>query len=395
MRTVLSRRDFRLLWGADITALTGEFMQLVVLSGIALSLAARASAWGWVLLAQAVPQALLMPLGGAAADRWGARRVLIAADLIVLCDLIWLGSRPSVTLGGLYIFAAVYGACSALVQPAINAIVPDLLPEHEVQAGNALMSVATTVAQLAGPALAVAFLAAGRTDAFAAMAALWGAATVLLLLLPPAAAATPRAGGTWEQLSAGLRAARADPVISTLVLAGAIFACGYGGAVYVGLPALARLSFGTGNGGVGVLYGANGAGLLLGGLAAGALARGRRRGLVGGIAILGSGLWLIAGSAAGRVWLAAPLVLLSGLCWSVGLVMTVTAVQKRSPADVRGRVLALLTMGFFGLYPLSYLLAGLVGDALGPRGILACGGGLMAAAGAFALTRRDVREVVL
>ena len=82
---------------------------------------------------------------------------------------------------------------------------------------------------------------------------------------------------------------------------------------------------------------------------------------------------------------------LAGLLRGAGANLYVTLVQAHAAA-ARVRVMGLFMLGVMGLAPLSMAAGGLVGSLLSPRALLAGGGLVVAAAGAFALSRRPFRE---
>jgi hypothetical protein len=55
--------------------------------------------------------------------------------------------------------------------------------------------------------------------------------------------------------------------------------------------------------------------------------------------------------------------------------------------------MSLMAMSLFGLTPLAYGFGGLLGDALGPRGILVVGGAIVSLTGLMLLPRRAIREI--
>lgn len=83
--------------------------------------------------------------------------------------------------------------------------------------------------------------------------------------------------------------------------------------------------------------------------------------------------------------------MVSGAAFSTCMVVAISLVQMRTAPSVRGRVLSLVLLGFFGLYPVAYGLATLTAAALGARGIVAAGAGLMVLGGALALARPALR----
>jgi hypothetical protein len=71
-------------------------------------------------------------------------------------------------------------------------------------------------------------------------------------------------------------------------------------------------------------------------------------------------------------WVAAALVV-GGIGISCAGVALLTIVQLHAPTEQRGRVAALWSLAFTGVTPLSYAVAGLIGQQLGPRGSLRSG----------------------
>ena len=170
-----------------------------------------------------------------------------------------------------------------------------------------------------------------------------------------------------------------------------IYCFGFQGATTVGLPALAKLSLGAGDAGVGLLYGARGVGALVAGLLLGSFAATGRTGLLGCFAILGISVAVVAGGLAPTLGAALPAFMLSGLCASAVGTLSITLVQTRAPEEQRGGIMALLSLTIFGLSPLAFGLAGLVGAVLSPRLILVGGGVLMGLAGLWGLSSREMR----
>src|SRR5439155_27320533 len=132
------------------------------------------------------------------------------------------------------------------------------------------------------------------------------------------------------------------------------------------LPGLAKLALDGGDQGVGLLYGAFGVGALGGTLLTGTVAALPRQGVVGARIIVAGGVALAVAGLMPSVWAAAPWVALSGAAQASVVVIFFSLVQTRAPADARGRVLSLYMLGVFGIAPLSYAIAALVGDLLGP-----------------------------
>src|SRR6476619_4543387 len=74
----LKERNFRMLWAGSAISALGDQFYLVALPWVVLQLTGSAEAVGTILMAVAIPRALLMLLGGALTDRISARRILMS-----------------------------------------------------------------------------------------------------------------------------------------------------------------------------------------------------------------------------------------------------------------------------------------------------------------------------
>ncbi|MER0241376.1 MFS transporter [Streptomyces sp. HSW2009] len=133
---------------------------------------------------------LLVLFGGVFADRFGARRMMVGADLVrvvtqgVLAVAFFVGSPPFWLLIAM---AALAGAAVAMFLPGMNGMVP--LIAREPQRANATLKVADALAHLLGPALAgllIALTGAGTVYALDAGTFLLSALCLALIKLAPA-----------------------------------------------------------------------------------------------------------------------------------------------------------------------------------------------------------------
>jgi MFS family permease len=192
-------------------------------------------------------------------------------------------------------------------------------------------------------------------------------------------------------LRQSLEAARRDaPIFLTLIMA-AVFCLGYWGATFVGLPALAKLVYNAGDPGVGFLLGAQGIGGLIGGIVVGSVVI-RRMGFVGSLLIVGMGVAMALGALSPALWPAAFCFALSGAQISALGTIFGSLVQLRAPDEHRGGIMGLLQLAIFGVTPLGYALAGLLGGILGPQGILLFGAATVFASGILGLWSKEMRK---
>jgi hypothetical protein len=150
------------LWGGLATAAIGDQLYTVALSWIAVAVFGTAA--GYLAALQAIVVLLTALLCGSWADRQKHRPVMIAADLaraavLMLVVAAWaiLGRPPA---WGLVLAVLVLAAGQAFFRPALQAILPELVPDVALlPATNALLDTTERIARLLGPGL-VALLAA-------------------------------------------------------------------------------------------------------------------------------------------------------------------------------------------------------------------------------------------
>jgi MFS family permease len=367
----LRHRDFALLWSAAFLSNTGSWMQSVAVGVLVTARTGQARWTGLVAAAAFLPMGLLSPLGGAVADRLDRRRWLLLTTLgetaiaAVLAALAATGKdSPAVVtivvLGG--------GAMTAIGFPAYQAMLPDLVEDHELLGAVSLSSAQFNLGRVVGPALAGLVLVVGSYAlAFAVNAASFSAVILALLVVRPRPAlSSPEAGGIRRRLVSGARTAWGEPGCRTAI--GLIATVALLASPFIALvPAVALRFFHDEASGTAVLVTCQGVGAVAGALALAPLAGrfGRRQVLVASLLSLPLLLLLYAMTpvlALGALAIfgvgAAYIGVLSGLN---------TVVQLRAPPAARARVLGLFMMALGTIYPLAAIAQGAVADRIGLR----------------------------
>src|SRR5580693_7719719 len=152
----LAVRSFRLLAGGQFASTIGDYCYAVALPWLVLSTHGGTILLGTVLACYGVPRTVLIPVGGVLADKVGPRTVMLAADAmrcVLVAALGVLAARHTVSLATLGPLAAFIGAGEGLFIPASFAIMPSLLDEERLTAGNAISTAAVQAGSLLGPAL--------------------------------------------------------------------------------------------------------------------------------------------------------------------------------------------------------------------------------------------------
>lgn len=377
--SALRSRNFVLLVLGQVTSLLGNLSLRFALSMYILEATGSATLFSGLLALSMAPTILLSPFGGMLADRADRRKVMVALD--ALSGLLVLLAGLALPLGnGIPAIAVLLFALSILAafeSPTVQACVPQMLAGEALLRGNAIVSQVQAVASLVTPFLGGLFYAAfGLRPVFAAAVLCFFLTALLecfLRLAPPEAAEGPRGlrAIVREDLQASLRfLVREEPDILRLLLLAALASLFVTGTAVVGLPYLVRTVLGLSAELYGLAESALGVAAVLGGALVAALAKRLRARhlawvLTGvGLCLAPCGLvFLVPASALARY---AVLVLLFCACQIGGSVFStyaVTAIQRRTPAALMGKVMACVSTLAMCAQPLGQIAYGALFDA--------------------------------
>jgi MFS family permease len=405
----LGVRSFRLLAGGQFTSTIGDYCYAVALPWLVLSNQGGAILLGTVLACYGVSRMALIPVGGVLADKVGPRTVMLAADAarcVLVAAMAMLAAHHTVSLAALGPLAALIGAGEGLFIPASFAIMPSLLDEGRLTAGNAISTAAVQAGSLLGPALGGALVAAthASTWAFGIDAVSFAVSALTLALIPrKAAAGTVSAaadsagagdgggggggGGGNQGLLAFLKRSRVLQVILVVVIAANLAG---GGESEVALPSLAHARFGAA--GYGALLACFAVGGVIGTLAAARTGGLRRPTVFASLVFLVSSVSIALTPYLGGEAGAAAMLFVTGATGGLGNVIVLTSLQKWAPPALLGRVMSALMLCAFGSFPLSVAVSGVLVRHIGPSLFFPIAGAVVAAAIAGGLTQREFRE---
>ena len=134
---------FAVLWSATVVSNTGTWMQNAAAGWLMTTLDPDPVAVSLVQVASSLPMFLLALPGGALADIVDRRRLLILVQIVVTIIVALFGLLvwwDRVSPAALLIFTFLTGAAAALIAPAWQSIVPQLVSRSELAAGVALNS---------------------------------------------------------------------------------------------------------------------------------------------------------------------------------------------------------------------------------------------------------------
>jgi MFS family permease len=378
----LRERDFALFWTGWTVSLIGDGFFLVAIAWQVFDLWNSPTALAVVGVAETVPLVAFVLVGGVVSDRFERRRVLIGSSLVRgLCVglLGVLAVTGTIELWHVFAISAVYGAGKAFEGPASGAIVPDLVPKHLLVQANSL---AQFVKQLAfafvGPAVGgLVVHEVGVGTAFLVDAASFGVAIAMLALLTPRPAYAPadgESGSMRRDIAEGLRFVRAHVWLwGTLAWAFVALLLIYG-PFEVLLPYLVRNELGGDAGDLGLVFAAGGLGALLLSLAVGQIGLPRRHITFMYAAWVVASLQIAAYTLAQFPWHAMVVSFAGEACWTAGLLVWITLMQRVVPRELLGRVRSLDWLISIGLVPVSFAITGPVAGIFGVEAVMLAAG---------------------
>jgi MFS family permease len=365
----LKHRNYRLYFWGQLVSLFGTWMQITAQGFLAFELTRSAAFLGVLGFATGAPTLAFMLYGGVVADRLDKRRLMLftqgamTALAMLTAVLTFTGAvRP----WHLVLLALGFGVANAFDAPARQSIVADLVGREDLTNAIALNSTMFNAAAVVGPALAGGLYAlAGPGWCFALNGLSFFAVIAALLAIRlrrhPRA---PSRTSAWSELKEGVSYALGQPLIRGLL--GLIIATSLFGSSFATIfPAWAVEVLGRDAAANGLLHAARGGGALAGALVIASLGRFHARGrlLAAGGAAFPAFLLLFALVR----WFPLALVVLVGAGFSVILIFNLSnaLIQSLVEDRLRGRVMSIYSLTFFGFMPIGSLWIGQAAQRLG------------------------------
>jgi MFS family permease len=396
VRAVLSQPAFRNLFVGQSLSSIGDAMVIIVLGLFITDRTGSTADVGIVLSAYTLPLVLFILLGGVIADRLPRRTVMIASDcarFFLHAILAVLVATDAVEIWHMDVIGVLFGTAEAFFQPAYTGLVPQCVPEEDIQPARALTGSSRELSLIVGPAVGTAlFFSTGATGAFAFDAATFLVSVFFLLRVHPRQRGEPGERSTiLLELREGWDAVRARVWVWATIAAFSVTLLVALAPYFVLGAAIADAEYGQAAV-YGLVQAVWGAGTLAGTVIA---ARWRprypmRTGMLWTLPWTPSFVALALGAPIG-VLIASTVfagvgVGMFGVWWE-------TALAQRIPPHLLSRVSAYDWMGSLALLPVGYILAGVIGEAVGPSETLLVGAGIATVALVLGCLPRSTRTL--
>lgn len=367
--TALRHRNYRLWFIGQVISLFGTWMQMTAQGFFIYELTKSPVYLGYVGFAAGIPTWIFMLWGGVIADRISRRTLLIitqTAMMILAFVLAALVFTNVVEPWHIVALAFLGGIANAFDAPARMAFVSEMVPREDMTNAIALNGAMFNTATAIGPAISgLTYAAFGPAWCFtingfsfiAVIIALW-----MMRIAPMLRQAVTRS--VLSELAEGFRYLAKQPMIRSIIYLIAITTV-FGISFNTLLPEWAVQILGGDATTNGLLQSARGAGALVSALLIASLGRFQFKGKLLTIGSLVFPIMIVAFSA--MQWLSLSLIMLfcAGLAQIMLFNMANSLVQDLVDDKLRGRVMGIYSLTFFGFLPLGALWMGFWAEGLG------------------------------
>ena len=359
--TILKMPRFRYVWLGGMISQLGDVCFLIAVPWLVLQMTGSGLVLGSLAMAVAIPRTVLLLFGGAVSDRLPPNLILIVGNLIqavsvaIVAVLAW---NKMLSLWELYVLGFCFGIAEAFCNPALNVLVPDLVPKENLQAANSLLQGTAQICVLFGAG------AAGLlVDKFGTIPALvidsvsFLFLVTALLLIPIKRNAAAAKSGIWSGVFEGVRYVYKNDLLRSLIVSAACINFCVTGATQIGFTALAKFRFGSSTD-LGILVTTASLGGLVGIVAAGVwrIKKDLRLMILGASSIMAV-LLLVLGLEV-PFWGVTIVAALLGVVAGYTNIYLVSWLQGNINTNFRGSVMSALVLCSTGLAPISFVVSG-------------------------------------
>ncbi|HYO84005.1 MAG TPA: MFS transporter [Bryobacteraceae bacterium] len=369
--------DFRLLWIGACMSSIGTWMQTVAQNWLVLELTNSPLLLGLDSFLGQIPIFLFSLIGGALADRMDRRRLLVGSQIVQMSCAFLLAALFAagvVQVWHILALSFVVGLAQAFGGPAYQALVPSLVPPHQLSNAIALNSIQFNLARVIGPMLGgLALTSLGAAWCFGLNGLSYIAPVVALLLLTTRPAAMKHSGTLFASLKEGLRfIARREAMPQLIVIAFCMTMLGIPLLVFI--PVVVRDVFNMGAETFTWLLVTSGVGAVLGALSVAALGPIEGKGRLALLALLILGVVTTGFGLSNSLPLTFVLLFLGGAVLVACFAMISSLVQAVVHDEMRGRVMSVYNVAFRGGMPIGALISGHLMTVYNVQTVLAANG---------------------
>ena len=347
-----------------------------------------------------LPQFLISFAAGVWADRHSRKKLIIGADsLIALATLLMVLAIPHITnqtviLGGLLVMSVIRSFGAGIQTPAVNAVIPQLVPEDQIMRFNGINATMQSVVQFAAPAAAGALLTVSTLSStlfIDIVTAIAGIGLLSAVMIPKQALQDEGASvSVWKDMKTGIQYALSEKLIGKVLKV-------YGLFIFLCVPAgfLSQLF-------VSRVYGetywyltavelAGFIGMVAGGLLISIWGGFKNRVTTMSVGLIVFGSLAIGMGLSKQFALYLTLMMIYGVAITMVQTATTTLIQEQAETSMQGRVFGLLGAMYSGFLPVGMAVFGPMADRISLQWIMIGSGIALIVLSIFVSTSKEMR----
>lgn len=366
----LNQRNFRLLWIGALTSSVGTWMQKVAQVWLIVTLTGSRSAFflGLDSFSGELPLLLFTVIGGLFADRRDRRHMILMSQtiqMLVALTLAILIYTRCVHIAHVLALSFIVGCARAFGGPAYQSLIPTLVGNEHLPNAIALNSIQFNLAQVIGPVVAGAALAAfGMVVCFALNGISFLFVIAAILALRDVHVPAMATEGTVAQFRGCLRFVQGSPNL-LIIMSLSFFGAFLGAPLLTFLPVITRNVFHRGVGFYTQLMAFSGAGALVGALIIAWLGKKKHMGRMLLILLALFGMIIVGFGLSRKAYVSALILFIGGSLFVMCSSLSTSLAQLLAPLDLHGRVVSIYLVAFLGGSPLGNLASGWLVTRLG------------------------------
>lgn len=345
-----------------------------------------------------LPQFLISFVAGVWADRHSRKKLIIGADsLIALVTFLMVLAIPHITdktvvLGGLLVMSVIRSFGAGIQTPAVNAVIPQLVPEDQIMRFNGINATMQSVVQFAAPAAAGVLLTINTLSSTLIIdtaTAIVGIGLLSAVIIPKQAIQNKETS-VFIDMKIGIKYTLSDKLIGKVLTV-------YGLFIFLCVPAgfLSQLF-------VSRVYGetywylsavelAGFIGMVAGGILMSIWGGFKSRVTTMSVGLIAFGSLAIGMGLSKQFALYLTLMIIYGVAITMVQTATTTLIQEKAEISMQGRVFGLLGAMYSGFLPVGMAIFGPMADEISLKWIMIGSGIALIALSIFVGTNKEMR----
>ncbi len=344
MFAIFRKRDFSLLWTAQLVSTIGSSLTDLAAAILVFRITGSALNVGLVLIVTALPTLVFGLVAGVFVDRFDRKKILLASDLLrglLVVAIPW--AVANFGLPGLYAIIFLAASVRQFFDPAWESVLPEIASEEELARANSFLSISSFGSTAVGFA-AAGFLSSIEQGAIT-LPFYIDAATFFFSFLCVLAVRLPKQGApenttvgvVLTNLREGVRILWGIPVLRSLLIAGLPVFLSFGFWNVMLLPMAIRVLHGT-EFEYGLQEGLTSIGFVVGALLMARYIDRLAEGAWIVLSMLGMGVFGVLYGLSPNIGVAIFMVMMTGFLNAPSGISRRTILQRNTPRAMRGRV---------------------------------------------------------